>query len=49
MTFEEWKRKKHEESGGYSFWAKIPDEYLHPWERKEEVPSLCLDDDDEWD
>jgi hypothetical protein len=32
MTFEEWKRKKHEESCGLSYWAKIPDEYLHPRE-----------------
>lgn len=46
MTFEEWKRKKHEESGGYSFWAKIPDEYLHPWERSNKIVDYW---DDDWD
>lgn len=47
MTFEEWKRKKHEESGGLSYWAKIPDEYLHPRERGDKSFDYVDDDDDD--
>ena len=46
MTFEEWKRKKHEESGGLSYWAKIPDEYLHPHEYGDSSFDYVGDDDD---
>jgi len=46
MTFEEWKRKKHEESGGLSYWVKIPDEYLHPREYGDSSFDYVADDDD---
>lgn len=46
MTFEEWKRKKHEESCGLSYWAKIPEEYLHPREYGDSSFDYVDDDDD---